>query len=243
MKIFYFLAYLYHRLIRRFNRRKGNWQSRRFEYHHNKIKHYKGLLALIAVVLFLCNGTVTADTQTDEEKAITSAQKLIKASVMIEPELFATGSGFYITPNTIITNEHVVHDLPTNTVEISNKAGQTCTGTVGYREEKLDLAIIHSSCTSDTVLTLSTDVAEGQTALAFGNPREFPFTLSKGIVSSLRWDMIQFDAKVTFGSSGGVLANLNGEVIGVVAKGAKDMDYIGFAIPATQVRKFIERSK
>lgn len=213
------------------------------EHHTSKMKHYKGLLALVAVVLFLCNGTVTADTQTDEEKAISAAQKLIKASVMIEPELFTTGSGFYISPDTIITNEHVVHNLPTNTVKISNKAGQTCTGTVGYREEKLDLAIIHSSCTSDTVLTLSEDVAEGQTVLAFGNPREFPFTLSKGIVSSLRWDMIQFDAKVTFGSSGGVLANLNGEVIGVVAKGAKDTDYIGFAIKAADVKRFVERSR
>lgn len=207
------------------------------------IKSPRGLFLLFLVVIFLCNGTVTADTQTDEEKVVSTAQKLIKASVMIEPELFTTGSGFYITPNEIITNEHVVHNLPTNTVSISNKSGQSCTGTVGYREEKLDLAIIHSSCTNDTVLTLNTDVSDGQTVLAFGNPSTFPFTLSKGIVSSLRWDMIQFDAKVTFGSSGGVLANLNGEVIGVVAKGAKDNDYVGFAIKAADVKKFMKRSE
>ena len=78
--------------------------------------------------------------------------------------------------------------------------------------------------------------------LAFGNPRGFPFTLSKGIVSAIRWDMIQFDAKVTFGSSGGVLSNLNGESIGIVSKGAKDTDYIGFAIKARDVKKFVERS-
>lgn len=204
------------------------------------MKHYAGLLL---VVLLLCNSTATAGTQTDEEKAITSAQELIKASVMINSELFTTASGFYISHDSIITNEHVIHNIPTTTVKISNKAGQVCTGTVGYREEKIDLAIIHASCASDHVLTFRENVAEGQTVLAFGNPSDFPFTLSKGIVSSLRWDMIQFDAKVTFGSSGGVLSNLDGEVVGVVAKGAKDSDYIGFAIPANEVKKFIERSR
>jgi S1-C subfamily serine protease len=203
------------------------------------LKHYAGLLL---VVLFLCNGTVTADTQTDEEKATASAQKIIKASVSVDTGLVTGGSGFYISPNIVITNEHVIRDTPNDTITIRKKSGYTCTGTVGYREEKLDLAIIHSSCTSDTVLSLNTNVEEGQTVLAYGSPQGFPFTLSKGIVSSFRWDMIQFDAKVTFGSSGGVLANLNGEVIGVVSKGAKDNNYIGFAIPASEVKKFYERS-
>lgn len=204
------------------------------------MKHYAGLLL---VVLFLCNGTVTADTQTVEDKAISSAQKLIKASVSVETGIVSGGSGFYIAPDTVITNWHVVDDHPTDTVMLRRKSGESCTGTIGYREEKLDLAIIHSSCTNDNVLTLNTDVAEGQTVFAFGSPQIFPFTLSKGIVSSLRWDMIQFDAKVTFGSSGGVLANLNGEVIGVVSRGAKDSDYMGFAIKASDVKKFYERSK
>lgn len=232
------ILYHYHRLL--LNSQTSEPQSfKLLEYHASKMKYYAGLL--LAVIL-LFNQPIHADIQTDEDKAISSAQKLIKASVMINAELFTSGSGFYISPDTIITNAHVVHELPTSTVKFSNKAGQTCTGTVGYREEKLDLAIIHTACISDTVLSLSTDVTEGQTVLAFGNPREFPFTLSKGIVSSLRWDMIQFDAKVTFGSSGGVLANLNGKVIGVVAKGAKDTDYMGFAIKASDVNRFILRS-
>jgi S1-C subfamily serine protease len=202
----------------------------------------KLIFAIFLLILF-SNSTTNAGTQTDEEKAITSAQKLIKSSVSVETGLVTGGSGFYISPDTVITNEHVIRNIPSNTVNLIKKSGYTCTGTVGYREEKLDLAIIHSSCTSDTVLTLNTDVAEGQTVLAFGSPQLFPFTLSKGIVSSLRWNMIQFDAKVTFGSSGGVLANLDGEVIGVVAKGAKDTEYVGFAILASDVKRFIERSK
>lgn len=55
MKLYHHLAYLVHRLIRRLYRRQGNWKTREFEYHHNKMKHYKGLLALIAVVLFIWN--------------------------------------------------------------------------------------------------------------------------------------------------------------------------------------------
>ncbi|CAN7469304.1 MULTISPECIES: S1C family serine protease [unclassified Paenibacillus] len=201
------------------------------------------LVFILFILILLSQSTTNAETQTDEEKAITSAQKLIKASVSVETGLVTGGSGFYISPDTVITNEHVVRNMPTDTLTLRKKSGYTCTGTVGYREEKLDLAIIHSSCTSDTVLTLNIDVTEGQTVLAFGSPQVYPFTLSKGIVSSLSWNMIQFDAKVTFGSSGGVLANLNGEVIGVVSKGAKDVEYVGFAIKAADVKRFYERSK
>lgn len=239
MKLFSKILYHYHRLM--LNSLTNEQQSmKQREHHTNKMKHYAGL---VLVVLFLCNGTVTADEQTDEEKAITSAQKLIKASVSVETSLAQGGSGFYIAPNIVITNDHVINKLPTNTVTLRSKSGQSCIGTIGYREEKLDLAIIHSACSNENVLTFNADVAEGQTVLAFGSPQLYPFTLSKGIVSSLRWDMIQFDAKVTHGSSGGVLANLEGEVIGVVAKGAKDNDYMGFAIKASDVKSFYERSK
>lgn len=212
------------------------------EYHKNKMKHYKGLLAIVAVVLFLYNGTVTADTQTDEEKTITSAQKLIKASVKIEPDYLEGGSGFYISPNEIITNEHVIHKASSE-VKIKYKNGQYCVGTVGYREEGVDLAIIHTDCTNSTYLTFNTVAEEGQTVLVMGNPQFFDFTLTKGIVSGWWRELLQVDAKINYGSSGGAVTNVKGEVIGVISKRAKELDYIGLAIPANKVKQFIERGK
>ena len=113
------------------------------------MKQYAGLLLF---VLVLYTQPTIANTQTEEDKAITAAQKLMKASVMIEPELFSTGSGFYISPDLIITNEHVLHRLPTSTVNFKNKEGQPCKASIGYREEKIDLALIRTSCTNDMYL-------------------------------------------------------------------------------------------
>jgi S1-C subfamily serine protease len=73
------------------------------------------------------------------------------------------------------------------------------------------------------------------------NPTGFDFSLSKGIVSAYRWDYIQFDAKIKPGSSGGIVANLSGEVIGIVVALAKSEDGIAFAIPARDINQFLAR--
>ena len=213
------------------------------DHHTNKMKQYKGLLALVAVVLFILSPSVNAGEQTDEEKAITTSNKLSQSTVLIEPGgLLESGTGFYIEPNLIITNEHVIRSAPSD-VKLTNNDGKLCTGKVGYREESVDLALIETSCTNDTHMTFIATYDLGQSVLVMGNPRFFPFTLTRGVVSGSYKGLMQVDAKVNYGSSGGAVANLDGQVIGIISRRAIDLDYIGLAIKAADVKKFVERSK
>lgn len=235
------IKYLYHTIMRRIHRRKGNWQTSAFEYHHNKKKHYKSLLALI-VVLLLFNQPVTADTKTEEQQTIETVQRLMKATVKIEPELLSSGTGFYIAPNVIVTNQHVIRKAPSNNVAITRNDGTRCTGTIGYREEKVDLAIITTDCKSDAYLTFSQSVDVGQTVITTGNPAPYDFVASKGIIGAIKYEWLQFDAKINLGSSGGVLANLRGEIVGVVTYKSNADDYTAFALDYRNVKRFVERS-
>jgi serine protease Do len=200
-------------------------------------------LAFVMLMLFLCSQSITsADFQSDEQQSINTAQKLLKATVKIQTDQLAAGSGYYIAPNIVITAEHIIHKAASSQVKIIRKNGDECVGSIGYREEGVtDLAIITTSCTS-AYLTLATSAVEGQSVIAVGNPSGYDFTVSKGIVGAIRKDWIQFDAKVNYGSSGGILANISGEVLGLVAQKSLNDPYIGFAIPYSEVKQFIDRS-
>lgn len=211
------------------------------KFYNLNIKHYKSLLGLL-VVLLLFNQPVTADTKTEEQQTVESVTKLMKATVKIEPELLSSGTGFYIAPNVIVTNQHVIRKAINSNVSITRNDGTRCTGTIGYREEKVDLAIITTDCKSDTYLTFAQSVDLGQTVITTGNPAPYDFVASKGIIGGIKYEWIQFDAKINLGSSGGVLANLRGEIVGVVTYKSTADEYTAFALDFRNVKRFVERS-
>jgi S1-C subfamily serine protease len=204
----------------------------------------KYLLAPIVALFFLLQTPIRADFLTDEEKTIAASQKLLAATVKIDPEPTSQGTGFYISRDTIITNEHVIHKSNSD-IHFTRYDGIQCTGKVGYREEgkETDLALIHTDRLNDNVLKLAESVKIGQSIVTVGNPGSFDFTVSKGIVSALREDRVQFDARVDFGSSGGVVADLGGNVVGVEVEMSKSDNYVAFAIPANRVRQFLDRAE
>lgn len=171
----------------------------------------------------------------------------------------AAGSGFILTEDGyILTNEHVIED--SNSITVAMYDGTTYPATlVGY-DASNDIAVLKIDATGLIPVTLgNSDALEvGDEVVAIGNPLgELTFSLTKGNVSALNravtlssnvtMNLIQTDAAINSGNSGGALFNMYGEVIGITnAKysssgfsSSASIDNIGFAIPINSVRNIV----
>jgi len=160
------------------------------------------------------------------------------------------GSGVFLTSDGyIVTNFHVIKN--SNSVTVTTTDGKEYPAVViGYDEEE-DLAVIKIDGTdfSPAVIGSSSAARVGDTAIAIGNPLgTLGGTVTTGIVSALdrqievegqMMNMLQTNAAVSPGNSGGGLFNAKGELIGIVnAKSdGEDVEGLGFAIPSDTVKK------
>jgi len=169
------------------------------------------------------------------------------------------GSGFIISKDgIIITNKHVVLDTGAKYTVLTNE-GDKYDVTKIYRDPLNDLAILKIEATDLQPLPLgdSSKIKLGQLAIAIGTPLgEFQNTVTTGIVSGLGRgitagspfegfveeldNVIQTDAAISPGNSGGPLLNSSGQVIGVNTAIAGSGQNIGFAIPASVVSELIQ---
>jgi len=175
-----------------------------------------------------------------------------------EKQKIGGGTGFIVSSDgLIITDKHVVSD-PKAEYTVYLNDGRKFKADILALHPNDDLALIKISANNLPTLVLGdSDKAKiGQFVIAIGNALgEFQNTVSFGVVSGLRRSitasdqsgnverlegLLQTDAAINFGNSGGPLINLKGEVIGVNTAIAGGAENIGFAIPINRVKKMIE---
>ena len=166
------------------------------------------------------------------------------------------GSGFIISNDgLILTNKHVVSDTAAEYTVFTND-GKKYPAKILARDPNIDIAVMKIDAINLPKVKLgnSDSIQVGQAAIAIGNALgEFRNTVSVGIVSGLSRDItasgggvsesitgvIQTDASINLGNSGGPLLNLRGEVIGVNTAMVQGAQNIGFSIPINQVKEII----
>jgi len=160
------------------------------------------------------------------------------------------GSGY------VVTNFHVVQGAQKIWVSFDGIAERYRAELVSF-VKSVDLALLRilgeEGETFPTVrMGTSADLMPGETVVAIGNPYGQTHTVSTGIISGLHRgvsipeqglefeDLIQTDASINMGNSGGPLLNIRGELIGINTAMNRQAENIGFAIPVDRVRDVLQ---
>jgi len=161
-----------------------------------------------------------------------------------------SGTGFIITEGRVITNNHVVAQATDITVELSD--GRTISAELLGGDETVDLAVLKLKQPFDITTLIPATLGDSSTLevgtiiAAVGNALDLGISMTTGIVSARgrmheqinSLDLIQIDAAINHGNSGGPLVDLDGHVVGVnsaIISGSA-ITGIGFAIPINYVK-------
>lgn len=178
-----------------------------------------------------------------------------------EQQVKGLGSGFIISPDGyIVTNDHVAGNAREVTVTLTT--GEKLKAEIVGTDQLTDICLLKVDAKNLPSVTLgnSDEIIIGEWAIALGNPfglfdiNDKP-TVTVGVISSVGMnlgrtdnriykDMIETDAAINSGNSGGPLVNANGEVIGMntlIWTGGRTDTYIGygFAIPINKIKKVV----
>lgn len=207
---------------------------------------------------------VEKDPQKTIEEAVKSVVGISKleqngSSIFLSDseQKLGLGSGVILSENGyILTNQHVAGNKY-GSCYVTLENGTTHNGTVIWSDSNLDLAIVKITANKLDYINLgdSDKINLADEVFAIGNPIgiEFQRTVTKGIISgidrtikltdseSYMEDLIQTDATINEGNSGGALINKEGELIGVNTVKISDAEGIGFAVPINIIKPILEK--
>ena len=178
-------------------------------------------------------------------------------TVYVDPEVHGKGSGVIVSPDGyIVTNNHVIDGA--NRIRVTLSSGQWYYAHRVGVDLQTDLAVIRVDATDLPTADFgdSERVQVGEWSIAVGNPLGLGSTVTVGIISAVnRHNLqveegrklegaIQTDAAINRGNSGGALANITGQVVGIntailsAGPGGGSIG-LGFAIPANSARRIV----
>lgn len=220
------------------------------------------LLCSVAAVLLLATGCT--DTSPPESSGERSAnESVVDVIARVEPSVVTirhdngVGSGVVYKPDgVIVTNAHVVGQQ--QQVRVVFADGSEADGRVTGSDEVTDLAVVRVDRTGLPAVDIRSELPRaGETAFAIGSPLGFENTVTRGIISGIGRqipvavtggrplvDLIQTDAPISPGNSGGALIDAQGRLVGVneayipPAAGAVSL---GFAIPSSTVVDVVDQ--
>lgn len=177
----------------------------------------------------------------------------------IERQEIGGGTGFFVSADGyLVTNKHVVDQEGVDYSVVTND-GETYDVKVVAKDPSLDVAVLKIDADVNFSFLTFADIEDlrlGESVIAIGNAlAEFPNSVSVGVISGLSRDIvasdgfrfreslegvIQTDAAINRGNSGGPLINAEGKVVGMNVAMSGTGENIGFALPATVVRSVYE---
>jgi S1-C subfamily serine protease len=188
-------------------------------------------------------------------QSLANKAELSNETISLGDKQSSIGSGFLIdNDGHVITNSHVVGEYPAFDVRFLD--GTIYPATLIGKDPLSDIAVlqinpaaIYNHALKPLPLGSSSVLKIGQQVVAIGNPQGYSGTMTEGIISQLNIvrpnndfggympGMIQTDAPLDHGSSGGPLINLAGEVIGITSSQSQESNFISFAIPADKAKR------
>ncbi|MEY4531348.1 MAG: hypothetical protein RLZZ156_2069 [Deinococcota bacterium] len=220
------------------------------------------ICALVAGYLFGSKSVATSSPEPLETvvSRVSSAVVSVRTDIadLSDPDMRGSGSAFHIGDGVYVTAAHVVDG---GTKIFLDNRNRTVKHTIGLSEAQLigkvnefDLAVLRGKKIDTKLEWANQNPMLGSSCMAIGNPfARAPRSITVGVISGLERlqqtpkgalaGLVQFDAQVNPGNSGGALLNTKGEVLGVVSSILSltgSSAGVGFAIPTRLVRGAVE---
>lgn len=190
---------------------------------------------ILFVILLLAANAFSQNPETVFKKAIKSSVNVIGKK--------QSGSGFFVLPNVVATNFHVIEGE--GEIEIhanDSKQKWQVTGVVGY-DIAADLALLQVNGKGQP-LALGSNPQVGQKVFTIGQPLGLSATFTDGLISGMRSfddiEHLQISVPISSGNSGGPLINLQNEVVGVIVGSMERGQNLNFAIHVNHLKTLLQ---
>src|SRR5215204_4118388 len=205
------------------------------------MKAIKYTIGLIILAIFLAGGAFAQDNLPELVKRIKPSSVAIE-TFDSRGNTLSRGSGFFVAPDRIVTNRHVIERSSRVEIHLLNGKKFVVKGVIAVDGEG-DLAMLQVDVPRELAVPLPvvrTVPQEGESIVVVGNPFGLEGSVSNGIVSAVReisgyGKIIQITAPISPGSSGSPVVNMYGQVIGIATLQAAEGQSLNFAVPSDRI--------